>query len=103
MSTQQNVYSIELPAAVTVYVKAGDVNEAAEKLKAHYAEMKGSLWLDLDEGFSGGDIEISGAQYDDDELPEISMSPTMTVHPPPNWELLHNDIECAWDPEADGE
>lgn len=68
-----NVYRIDVTLAATAYVKAESVNEA--KLLVRNLEGRA---LEVQET---GDCEvrISGARYDSPTLPEVSLSPAMTV------------------------
>jgi hypothetical protein len=57
----------------TVYVRAATEAEARERAR----KLKGDL-LELEPGLAG-DVEISGKQFDDPELPDVSLSPAMTI------------------------
>lgn len=71
-----NVYSIDIQLAGTVYVKADSEDEALALAQKR---------MDVDDSGFGIAIEvdsdpmISGLQYDDPDLPEVSISPAMTV------------------------
>lgn len=66
------VYSIEVQVAATAYIRAKNPAEAMEKAKA----LKDSSPDILD---SGGDVPVSGARLDSSDLPEVSLSPAMTI------------------------
>lgn len=84
-----NVYSIDVKVYATAYIKAEteqDARKIAEELKG-YA-------LELPEG-GAGDLEISGMQLDNPDLPDVSLSPAMTVYgpdPDTNIELSEEDV-----------
>lgn len=69
------LYSMEINLCATVYVKASSEEEAVEKIK----KLKYSSPAIPD---SGGDVAISGLSYDHPDLPEVSLSPAMTIHDP---------------------
>jgi len=69
-----NVYSVTIKIAATAYIKAE--TEADALRKAGALENCG---LELPTG-DMGDADICGLAYDDPELPEISLSPAMTMH-----------------------
>lgn len=66
-----NLYSIDIKVVATAYIKADSEEEALEKVKG----------LHLDGIEVSGDI-ISERQFDDPDLPEISLSPAMTLYEP---------------------
>lgn len=72
-----NVYSVELLICATAYVKANSKEEAMRKVR----KLAGQSPRIED---SGGDVPISGFQYADPRLPEVSLSPAMTIHEPCN-------------------
>jgi hypothetical protein len=67
-----NVYSIDVRVYATAYIKANSAEEALEIAKG----LKDSA-LEVDD--AGSDVEISGAMLDDPDLPDVSLSPAMTV------------------------
>lgn len=69
-----NVFSIQVPIHATLYVRAQDEDEAMRL--AREACMDAALEISTR---STGDIEISGLEYADPELPDVSFSPAMTV------------------------
>jgi hypothetical protein len=99
------VWSLDLRVCATAYIVADTAEEAREKLKAHFATHEGErleiLGLEVGEGCAQ-DFEISGAAYDDDDLPEISLSPAMTVYAP-SWEELPTYSGGDEEDEADDE
>ena len=78
-----NLYQVEIPIHATAYIKANSPEEAlakARELKDGSPDIPGS----------DGDVPISGRQYDDPDLPEISFSPAMTIG-----EISHDHAELA--------
>ncbi|CAA2141403.1 hypothetical protein [Hyphomicrobium sp. ghe19] len=69
-----NIYSIDVPIWATVYVKAESEEEAKAKMLA--AAKDRSFEFDNDDD---PDLPISGKQFDDPDLPEVSLSPAMTL------------------------
>ncbi len=68
-----SVYSIELKVAATAYVRAESKADAIAALKDMISERYGSDYIDF---------EISEARLDSEDLPDISLSPAMTVWGP---------------------
>lgn len=69
------IYSIDVQVWATAYIQADSEAEALEKAKA--------LKLGcLEVSDAGGDIAVSSAQLDDEDLPDVSLSPAMTCHGP---------------------
>jgi hypothetical protein len=66
------IYSIAVPIYATAYVRAGTPEEA--KVKAANLE---NLALEVEDRAS--EVPISGLQLSDPALPDISLSPAMTV------------------------
>jgi len=69
------VYKIPVTIAATAYVQADARDSALAALRAKGA----TVWLELNED-ANQEIPISGANFDSDELPEISLSPAMTLY-----------------------
>lgn len=69
-----NVFSIQVPIHATLYVRAE--TESAALHLARQACLDAALEISTR---STGDIEISGLQYADPDLPDVSFSPAMTV------------------------
>ncbi len=69
----QRVYSVEMMVCATAYIKASSPAEALAKARA----LDGSCPAILD---SGGDVPVSGLQLTDPKLPDVSLSPMMTIH-----------------------
>lgn len=65
------IYSIDLKVAATAYVRANSKQEAIDALRDEIGN-----FCDLD------DFEISDLAFNNPELPDISLSPAMTVHGP---------------------
>ena len=68
-----NLYSCDLRVWCTAYVKAKDKAEALEKIK----DMIGFTVQFTNGGESN--VEVSGARFDDPDLPEASISPVGTI------------------------
>lgn len=66
------IYSIDLKVAATAYVRADSQADAIQALKDE---------IGLN-GCDYADIEISGVALDSPELPDISLSPAMTIYGP---------------------
>lgn len=76
------IYSIDLKVAATAYIRANSKEEAIQAIKDEI----GKYGTDLI------DFETSERKFDDPELPDISLSPAMTVWGPwGDW----NDMELA--------
>lgn len=70
------VFRTDIWIAATVYVKADD-EEAAAKI-VNRLDFDG---IELQEQeLYGEDFAISGARFDSDELPDVSLSPAMTIY-----------------------
>lgn len=67
------LYSIDVRVYATAYIRAESEEEARAKADA----LRGAFVFT--DGSDPG-VEISGLQYDDPELPEVSLSPAMTIH-----------------------
>jgi len=67
------LYSIDVKICGTAYIKAESEAEAMAKTK----RLK-DAWISSDPRDGGGDIPISGAPFNSDDMPEISLSPAMT-------------------------
>lgn len=79
-----NVYSIDIRLAATAYIKAGSKAEALAKAKSLHGDC-----LNLEDP-TQSDVEISARRYDDPDLPEVSLSPVMTL-----WDAVPSTIEVA--------
>lgn len=77
-----NLYTIELKICATAYIKAGNADEALTMAKDLVGD---GIELTPDEY---AELPISGKRFDDEDLPEISLSPAMT-------------IDSLWNPEGD--
>lgn len=67
------LYSIDVQICGTAYIKANSMKEARAKLK----EIEG-CGLEVADGSESG--LVSGRRYNDPLLPNISLSPAMTIH-----------------------
>lgn len=72
--TKRTIWHVDLKMYCTAYVVA-DTREEAEALIR--SELLGS-GLEVDEQ-PHGDPAISGAQFDSEDFPEVSISPAMTI------------------------
>ena len=68
-----SVYQIDLKVAATAYVRANSKEEAIQALKEEIRDRRGCDMADL---------QISDARLDSEHLPDISLSPAMTVWGP---------------------
>jgi hypothetical protein len=67
------IFSADIMICATVYVKAESEAEAIAKI----GELRNtSLELEIDEH---GELPISGRRFDDPGLPDVSLSPVMTI------------------------
>lgn len=66
------IYSIDLKVAATAYVKADTKEQAIQALKDELCAF----------GTDISDFEVSGLPFDSEDLPDISLSPAMTVWGP---------------------
>jgi hypothetical protein len=67
-----SIYSITVTVFATAYIRAGSADEAKAKafaLENHVLEIEDA----------GSEVAISGLKLNDPELPDISLSPAMTV------------------------
>lgn len=70
------LYRTDIWIAATAYVQADSAEEAAEMVNT--LDMCG---FDLDEQMLDLDgVEISGKRFDDPDLPELSLSPAVSVY-----------------------
>lgn len=74
------VWNLDLKAYVTAYIVADTAEAALEKLRKHF-EGQPHLGIEVATG-PAGDFEISGKMFDDPDLPEISLTPAMSVYAP---------------------
>ncbi len=67
------LYRCDVQIAGTAYIRADTVQEAtrmAKRLKDRSPQIEDS----------DGDVPISGLAYDNPDLPDLSLSPAMTIH-----------------------
>jgi hypothetical protein len=98
------VWNLDLKVYATAYVTADTAEEALAKLRKHFQMADGTpletLDLEVGEG-EAQDFEISGTSFDDPDLPEICLSPAMTVYAPePNAEMQFVDEGGDEEPEV---
>lgn len=83
------VYRIDMMVAATACIKAKSKNEAFEIARG----LKNDSPSIQDHA---GEIEVIGLRFDDPDLPDVSLSPAMTIHGV--WPgLTKNDVEVAGD------
>ncbi|MCK0441216.1 hypothetical protein MUG78_17595 [Gordonia alkaliphila] len=75
MSEQPQLYSADIVVAATAYVKARSESEARQIL----VDATKDYTVINAEGADCEEIPITGSQFDDPDLPVVSMSPIMTV------------------------
>lgn len=64
------IFSADVKVAATVYIKASTADEARRKFLETFADMTAL--------YSDGNL-FSDRRFDDPKLPEVSLSPSMTV------------------------
>lgn len=73
------LFQTEVMICATVYIKAETAEQAAEKLQGVDTGLElstrgaRSVWLNED-------LAVSGLRFDDTRLPDMSLSPAMTLH-----------------------
>jgi hypothetical protein len=68
------LYAIDIKINATAYVKADSPEQAIDKAKPYFKNK------DLDVGTRAeSDVRICDLRFDDPKLPEISLSPAMTI------------------------
>lgn len=75
---RSKVYSIDLPVTVTAYIRADSEEEARKILRDEYLTPGGGEVATADGTRSDNSILISGARFDSEHLPPISISPAIT-------------------------
>lgn len=84
------VYRIDMMICATAYIKATSAAEAERKAKALAGKSPDVLVTDsfLARAATNidhmGGVPISGLQYSNPRLPDVSFSPAMTIHEPWN-------------------
>jgi len=71
-----SIYRTDIWIAATVYVRASNAEEAAKI--ANGIDFDG-IELQEQELF-GDDLSISGARFDSEDMPDLSLSPVMTIY-----------------------
>lgn len=83
------VYQIDLKVAATAYIKANSPREARKIAEEHFKNAVLTL-----PGGDNGEIEVSECQFDDPDLPDVSISPVMTINGPyEGWPGLTESLE----------
>lgn len=75
---EQKVYSVDIKIVGTLYVKAGSAQEAlviADRLRQESIELP-------DGWFGSSELQVSGKMLDDPDLPDVSLSPALSIHGP---------------------
>jgi hypothetical protein len=73
------VYRVDVQIAGTAYIKAENEEQALEKAKElNDATIEVPLLGGQD--VPAADVTISGRRFEDPKLPEVSLSPMLTVH-----------------------
>jgi hypothetical protein len=89
-----HLYAVEMKVCATAYIKANNRAEALDIART-LADESPNL-LDHE-----GNIEFSSEQFDSPALPDVSLSPAMTIHGP--WtrnrsiDLIERNIDAAND------
>lgn len=71
------VYSIEVTIKATVYIKAFDRDEALEKAR----DQLPNATLEVRGSTHNSQVEVTDKNFDDPELPEVSLLPSMIILP----------------------
>lgn len=71
------VYSIDLKIYATAYIRAKSPEAARKRAK----QLQGLAALELPPGDYGA-LPVSGLTYDNPRLPDVSLSPAMSIHGP---------------------
>jgi hypothetical protein len=69
------IYRIDMMVAATAYIRANSEDEALQLARAMRDDT-------LEVADAGSEVPISGARFDDPDLPDVSLSPAMTVRGP---------------------
>jgi hypothetical protein len=69
----KKIYRVDVQIAGTAYVKADSVEDALNKI----ATLNGSA---LEVAEQDGELAICGRRFNDARLPELSLSPAMTIY-----------------------
>lgn len=80
------VFSIDVPIVATAYIRAATAEEAERiaSKQLHYAVLHAVAT-------SGSEVLISGAAFDSPDLPEVSLSPAMSVYNPSEYAVTAVD------------
>lgn len=82
-----NLYSIDVMICGTFYVKASTPEEALEKARKMSG---GGIIVPDDTCNEASEPDFCGREFDDPLLPNISISPAMTIHDP-----IEANIDCV--------
>jgi hypothetical protein len=69
------IFRIDVQIAGTAYIKADSEEDAMMKVTT-----LNNSTLTVEDGLDGSDVPISGRRFTDPLLPQISLSPAMTLH-----------------------
>lgn len=78
MPRAERLFSVDVKIAATAYVRATSKAEAKRKVRG--LKNQGFELPDAHSRFEDLEIPISGRDFSDPDLPEISLSPAMTCH-----------------------
>ena len=92
-SKNRKVFSVPVTIYATAYIIAENAESALEKSKKisdRSIEFPKNMTIG---SFGSNDLILSGEEFDDPDLPEVSLSPVMTIGSP---EGDHSNIEQAY-------
>lgn len=69
------IFQTEIMICATAYVQAATAEEAHAKLAAYHL-----TGAEVADGEIGEGISVCGSPFNSDELPEVSLSPAMTIY-----------------------
>ncbi|MBY0561535.1 hypothetical protein [Hyphomicrobium sp.] len=84
------IFQLDIPVWATAYIKAKTIEEARQK-----ARTLASGQLDA-EGKDQADVPFSGQRFEDPDLPDVSVSPIMTIGPD---DLIEKAIQGLYETE----
>lgn len=94
---KSKVYSIDLPVTVTCYIRADSEDEARKILRDEYLAPGGGEISTFDGTPTDNSIAVSGARFDSEKMPIISLSPAVTFALPPESDLRLGLVEAGDD------
>lgn len=97
-----NLYSIDIKICATAYIKAESEEEAMKIAKEQLAD----TGMELPDNLDWLELPITGKEFDSPDLPDVSLSPAMTLYGP--WrgdeqpvEMVEEDLPEAEDEEGE--